>query len=194
MQLPSDDNPRTALFTTAQGAELLELRSAQVQHADRERAGREREERLRYNFISCLILTAQNGFGQDVDHLASLCWETWGEEQWWDAVKDLPHGRARQEGPALRDATKPFGIDLGPFSAGRTRLMYAAQAGDVARLAWLLARGARLELKDWAGRTALYWAAQEGRAGTARELLARGGRPLPRPAGPPQRGAPLPVL
>ncbi len=68
MQLPSDDNPRNALLTTAQGAELLELRSAQVQHADRER-----ERRLRYNFISCLILTAQNGFGQDVDHLTALC-------------------------------------------------------------------------------------------------------------------------
>ncbi len=36
---------------------------------------------LRYNFISCLILTAQNGFGQDVDHVTALCRETWGEHQ-----------------------------------------------------------------------------------------------------------------
>ena len=152
MQLPSDDNPRTALFTTAQGAELLELRSAQVQHADRERAGREREERLRYNFISCLILAAQNGFWRDVQPFLALCRETWSEEQWWDAVKDLPLGRVVREGPTRRGATVPFGFDLGPFSAGRTHVMYAAQAGDVARLAWLLARGARLELKDRGGR------------------------------------------
>ena len=129
---------------------------------------------LRYNFISCLILAAQNGFGQEVDHLAALCWETWGEEQWWDAVKDLPHGRVRREGPARQGDAEPFGIEGGPFSAGRTHLMYAAQAGDVARLAWLMARGARLELKDWEGRTALHWAAQEGRVATVRELLARG--------------------
>ncbi len=37
-------------------------------------------------------------------------------------------------------------------------------------LRWLLARGARLELKDWEGRTALYWASWEGRAETVREL------------------------
>ena len=134
-----------------------------------------RADALRYNFISCLILTAQNGFGQDVDHLAALCRETWGEEQWWDAVKDLPHGRARREGPAAEDAGAPFGFDRGPSSAGRTHLMYAAQAGDVARLTWLLARGARLELKDWKGRTALWWACWAGKwASTARELIARG--------------------
>ena len=79
-------------------------------------------EALRHNFISCLILTAQNGFGQDVDHLAALCQETWGEHQWWDAVKDLPHGRVVREGPARRGAPKPFGFDRGPFSAGRTHL------------------------------------------------------------------------
>jgi hypothetical protein len=132
------------------------------------------KEALRYNFISCLILAAQNGFGQDVDHLAALCRETWGEEQWWDAVKDLPHGRVRQEGPALVHCSLPFWCERGPFSAGRTHLMYAAQAGDVARLTWLLARGAQLELKDWKGRTALFWAAREGRMATLRALLARG--------------------
>jgi ankyrin repeat protein len=134
-----------------------------------------RADALRYNFISCLILTAQNGFGQDVDHLAALCRETWGEEQWWDAVKDLPHGRVRREGPAAMNDDAPFGFDRGPSSAGRTHLMYAAQAGDVARLTWLLARGARLELKDWKGRTALWWACWAGKwASTARELIARG--------------------
>jgi hypothetical protein len=143
-------------------------------HAPPEAAAEARAGALRYNFISCLILAAQNGFGQDVDHLAALCWETWGEEQWWNAVKDLPHGRVVREGPARQGDAEPFGLERGPFSAGRTHVMFAAQAGGVARLAWLLARGARLELKDWRGRTALYWAAREGRAGTARELLARG--------------------
>jgi predicted NBD/HSP70 family sugar kinase len=51
-----------------------------------------RADALRYNFISCLILTAQNGFGQDVEPFLALCKETWGEEQLWAAVKDLPHG------------------------------------------------------------------------------------------------------
>ena len=49
---------------------------------------------LRFNFISCLILTAQNGFGRDVEPFLALCRETWGEEVLWDAVKDLPHGDA----------------------------------------------------------------------------------------------------
>jgi hypothetical protein len=133
-----------------------------------------RAERLRYNFLSCLFLAAQNGFGQDVEPFLGLSRETWGEEQLWAAVKDLPHGRARQEGPAAEDAEEPFGFDLGPFSAGRTHVMYAAQAGDAARLRWLIARGAKLELKDWKGRTALYWASQEGRVEAVRELLARG--------------------
>ena len=135
-----------------------------------------RAEALRYNFISCLILTAQNGFGRDVDHLLPLCRETWGEEQWWDAVKDLRHGALKlqdAEGRAMweRDAHGAFLLGkygsrvraVVPLGAKRTHLMYAAQAGDVARLAWLLARGARLELKDWRGRTALL-----GRAGGAR--------------------------
>ena len=59
-----------------------------------------RADALRYNFLSCLILTAQDGLGQDVEPFLALSRETWGEEQLWDAVKDLPHGRARREGPA----------------------------------------------------------------------------------------------
>jgi hypothetical protein len=125
-------------------------------------------------FISALIVTAQNGFGHDVDPYLALCRETWAEEVLWDAVKDLPHGRARREGPSAQGATEPFGFDLGPCSAKRTRIMFAAQKGDVARLRWLIARGARLELKDWKGRTALHWASMEGRVETVRELLARG--------------------
>jgi len=133
-----------------------------------------RADALRHNFLSCLILAAQNGCGQDVEPFLALSWETWGEEQLWDAVKDLPHGCARKEGPARQHAAGPFGFDLGPFSAGRTRVMFAAQAGDVARLRWLIARGAELELKDWKGQTALFWASRKGRVEAVRELLARG--------------------
>ena len=133
-----------------------------------------RADALRYNFLSCLFLAAQNGFGQDVEPFLALSRETWDEEQLWAAVKDLPHGRARQEGPTCWFRAVPFGFDLGLLSAGRTHVMFAAQAGDSARLRWLIARGAKLELKDWQGRTALLWASREGRVEAVRELLARG--------------------
>jgi len=106
---------------------------------------------LRHNFISCLILTAQNGFGRDVTPFLALSRETRDEEVLWDAVKDLPS-----------------------FAKQRTRLMYAAKTGDVGRLRWLLARGARPEARDWLGRTALFYACEAGNALAARELLARG--------------------
>jgi hypothetical protein len=144
-------------------AELLPIRAAEA---------------LRHNFISCLILTAQNGFGRDVEPFLALSRETWGEEILFDAVKDLPHGALQKMdgggelvfemdalGARVLDAGgKPIPV-MDPFGKQRTRLMYAAQAGDVARVKWLLARGARVELKDSLGRTALYVL---GRAGGAR--------------------------
>ena len=104
-----------------------------------------------HNFISALIFAAQNGFGHDVEPFLALSHETWDEEILFDAVKDLPHGVQQ-----------------------RTRLMHAAKVGDVARLRWLLARGARVDRRDWEGRTALYWACSEGRAGAAAALLQHG--------------------
>jgi len=146
-----------------------------------------RAEALRHNFISCLILTAQNGFGRDVEPFLALSRETWGEEILFDAVKDLPHGALQKmdaDGNRMyeRNARGELVIDaviglipvMDPFGQQRTRLMYAAQAGDVARVVWLLARGARMELKDSEGRTALHWAALKGRVGMVWELLARG--------------------
>jgi hypothetical protein len=140
-------------------------------------------EKRRYNFISAMIMAAQNGFGEDVEHLLALSRETWGEEILWDAIKDLPHGPQHKRGA---DGKRMYKMSEGangrrlavmdPRGARRTRLMYAAQANDVPRLKWLLARGAKLELEDSAGWTALHWAAQEGRVGTVRELLARGAR------------------
>ena len=173
MQTPF--NPEAMAMELVRLQALIDTQALKLQELHEEvqplREERQKQERLRYNFISCLILTAQNGFGQDVEPFLALSRETWGEEQWWDAVKDLPHGCARREGPAPQGATGPFGFER---PALRTHVMYAAQAGDAVRLRWLIARGARLELKDWRGRTALYWASQEGRVDAVRELLARG--------------------
>ena len=53
---------------------------------------------LRHNFISCLVILAQNGYGREVDPFAGLCRETWREEALFDALKDLPHGALRHAG------------------------------------------------------------------------------------------------
>ena len=110
-------------------------------------------------FISAFIATAQNGFGLDLDHALHLCRETWGEEDLFNAVIDLPHGAVKLKKP---DGTPLWELDedgdevkddegervqaIDPYGKKRTRLMYAAQEGDVARLRWLFKRGARLEL------------------------------------------------
>ncbi len=103
------------------------------------------------NFLSALIVTAQNGFGRDVEPFLALSHETWDEEVLWDAIKDLPQGAGR-----------------------RTRLMWVARVGCLPRLRWLIARGASVALCDTRGRTALWWAARGGCRGAVAELLARG--------------------
>ncbi len=143
------------------------------------------EAALRHNFLSCLIITAQNGYGEDVEPFLALSYETWCEEQLWDAIKDRPHGALKLKNadgtPLMVDEVRADGTTVraqavDPFGKKRTRLMYAAQKGDLSRLKWLLARGARVQLKDWQGFTALHWACQAGRLDTAMELLARGAR------------------
>ena len=114
----------------ARAMAVLNVRSA---------AGSARAQAASYNFISCLIITAQNGFGVNVVPLLSLNREMRGEEILWDAVKD---------------------ISLHPSC--RTRLMYAAKTGDMARLRWLVARGAQLEKVDSMNNTALWWACLKG--------------------------------
>jgi hypothetical protein len=119
-----------------------------------------------------------------VDPFVALCRETWGEEILFDALKDLPHGPLPlvddDGGPVHErdnDGDTVYGDDgepvqaVDPFGKKRTRLMYAAQAGDVARLRWLIARGARLGLQDAEGRTAFSWACESGRVEAVRELL-----------------------
>ena len=85
-----------------------------------------------HNFVSALILTAQNGFGRDVEPFLALSRETWDEEILWDAVNDLPSPRW-----------------------GRTRLMYAAMKGNVERLRWFIKRGAKIDNVTKYGDTAL---------------------------------------
>ena len=123
------------------------------------------EERLRHNFH--LRAHRHRAARDDVTPFLGLSRETWGEEILWDAVKDLPHGRARREGPSGRDATEPFGLDFGPCSLKRTRLMFAAQKSDASRLRWLLARGAKLEAKGLAGQHGTLWASRMGRLDAA---------------------------
>jgi hypothetical protein len=168
-------------------AEIAELRPLRELLPERvaARVAREREQH-RHNFISALICTAENGYGRDVEPFLALCRETWGEERLWDAVKDLPHGAVPkvdadgdplweldEDGDEVRDDEGERVQVIDPYGKKLTRLMYAAQAGDVARLRWLIARGARLELKDWRGRTALHWASVAGCVETVRELLLR---------------------
>jgi len=103
------------------------------------------------NFISALILTAMNGYQEDVAPFLALSRETWGEEILWDACKDVRYGDER-----------------------RTRLMYAAKIGDLARVRWLLKRGAKVNLVDESQRTAVYFACTNGHFDVVRELLKEG--------------------
>ena len=171
-----------ALAAAASAAALAAAASAAALAA--QHAAADARRRL---FISALIATAQNGFGLDLDHALHLCRETWGEEDLFNAVIDLPHGAVKLKKP---DGTPLWELDedgdevkddegervqaIDPYGKKRTRLMYAAQEGDVVRLRWLFKRGARLELEDWEGHTALWWACSAGRVGTMRELLSRG--------------------
>ena len=102
----------------------------------------------RDNFISCLIATAQQGFSEDVDPFLGLCHETWGEEALLAAVKDVPHGLLH-----------------------RTRLMYAAQAGDIERVAALSDVGANPSLQNSMGRSALHLAAAKGQVASINSLV-----------------------
>ena len=103
---------------------------------------------LRENFISSLVACAQNGYAREANPFVGLCREVWGDEQLFDALKDLPHG------PLLR-----------------TRLMYAAKQNDDARVQWLLTRGARANLGDKAGWTAMHYACHHGAVQSILALL-----------------------
>ena len=113
-------------------------------------------------FLDAVFLVAQFPGGQipeadkccyafDVRLCAGLCRATWAEEAFWSGFVRVRAGPKK-----------------------RTRLMYAAAHGDAARAAWLLARGAPREAKDFYGCTALYWASEKGHADAVLTLLAAG--------------------
>ena len=80
-----------------------------------------RADALRYNFLSCLILTAQNGFGRDVEPFLALCRETWGEEQLWAAGVA---GGSSEDGPSwLPRATECRRLLLGSGVVGGLRVV-----------------------------------------------------------------------
>ena len=145
-------------------AVIAELRPLAAEEAARQKQ--------RQGFISALIIAAQNGYAREVDPFVGLCRETWGEEALFDALKDLPHGKLR-----LRSAEEAVAAGLpefDPYGMGRTRLMCAAQAGNKARVEWLLKRGARLELADSDGFTALTWVSACGYTDVVELLVGKG--------------------
>jgi hypothetical protein len=104
------------------------------------------------NFISALILTGMNKYDEEVAPFLALSRETWGEEILWDALKDKQYGAEK-----------------------RTRLMYAAKIGDLARVKWLLKRGANVKIEDARGKTALFYANEGNNFDVVRELILAGG-------------------
>jgi ankyrin repeat protein len=107
-------------------------------------------------FLDALIIAFQSedgrtGYAEDLRLAAGICSATWGEEQLWSGLVNVQCGERM-----------------------RTRLMYAARAGNVARVLWLLARGAQTELKDERGWTALVWAAFSGHDEVVQALVAAG--------------------
>ena len=99
--------------------------------------------------LRVLALVAQNG--HSAAGFSSLSRAFRGDEALWDAVND----RCGQK--------------------GRTRLMWCARMGDVARARWLLERGARVDATETRdGVTALMWASWKGHLEILRELLGRG--------------------
>ena len=162
----------------AENLELARLRAelaqSRAENAELRPLAAEEEARLklRQGFISALIVTAQNGYARDVDPFVGLCRETWGEEALFDALKDLPHGRKRLR--TAEEAAAQGLPEFDPYGMGRTRLMYAAHMDDLARVEWLLKRGARLELAGSDGDTALAWASFKGRIRIVQLLLDKG--------------------
>jgi ankyrin repeat protein len=102
-------------------------------------------------FVFILFVAALAGFKEDANRFLLLSHATWDDVRLGAVVKDIQHGPKQ-----------------------RTRLMFAAQAGKVNRMRWLLARGARPELKDADGMTALDHACKAGQLEAVQVLVAHG--------------------
>jgi len=100
--------------------------------------------------LSIATCMAESRFGEAVGCLVLLSRAFYSDTQLWGAFKE-------HQGPL-----------------GRTRLMYAAEMGNVARARFLLDRGARMEACMTTGATALMMASEGGRLEVVRLLVERG--------------------
>jgi ankyrin repeat protein len=105
------------------------------------------DEELLLRITTCL---AQNGYHKEVGVMTKLNKAFWTDEQIWDAYKDVP---GRQ---------------------GDTRLMFASARGKLARVKWLLARGAMPGNTRYDGGCALVAACLGGHLRVVLELCERG--------------------
>jgi len=97
--------------------------------------------------LQVATVLASTGFGKNAAGLKGVIQ---GDNALWDAMKNVPG------------------------SKGRTPLMYAADTGDMARVRFLLARGANPNLKTSTGKTALMFASEMGHDDIVRELCSKG--------------------
>jgi len=105
-------------------------------------------------FIDALFAVAECGgckFAFDARRTVSLCRATAAEERFWSAMLRVHHGLLK-----------------------RTVLVYAARHGNVARVRWLLARGAPRDARDVDSWTALCFSSWIGHTEVARALLEAG--------------------
>ena len=105
-------------------------------------------------FLDVITCAANTGFGHALRHLTAVSKATWTEATLWEALVQV---RVAHQG-----------------EGGRTSLMFQAFAGNVARLRWLLARGARVSGRTRNGLSALSWAAQVGNVACIAALLDAG--------------------
>jgi ankyrin repeat protein len=89
--------------------------------------------------IDILIILSQNGYGSHILNKTRACRALRGEEQIWDAIKNITHP-----------------------SIGRTRLMYACKKGDVAYIKWLIKRNSNPFINDFSNRMAFHYACESG--------------------------------
>ena len=114
----------------------------------------DRLERVPQLVLDALFIAFQSekgraGFAEDLQQCAGLCTATWREEALWNGLVHVRRGEFKG-----------------------SHLMHAARRGNVARVRWLLARGAPTELAEKIGYTACTLASEKGHVEVVRALLA----------------------
>ena len=126
---------------------LLQHAMAVAAHAAPQAAQLDEHTERLLQVATCMVMS---GFGEAVSGLTSMARAFYGDAVLWAVHKG-------HRGPR-----------------GRTRLMYAAKVGDVARARFLLAQGAVAGESDALGITALMWASSQGRLEIVRCLVGHG--------------------